>query len=163
MLVDLKILPTLFEIILDQILRLSTKPSWIWHSYQSFPGGVSRVKSFWDIGELKSDYKSLTPKLGQVLKRIQMSKNVTGVMVMNQDGMPVIMIIIFNILLYCFVSCFYISTLCSMFAFAMNQPHIGDRDHRFQHWSFWPSSYIAGCGLCFAYTLCSAGCFLLRG
>ena len=30
----------------------------------------------------------------QVLKRIQMSKNVTGVMVMNQDGMPVIIIFI---------------------------------------------------------------------
>ena len=30
----------------------------------------------------------------QVLKRIQMSKNVTGVMVMNQDGMPVILILI---------------------------------------------------------------------
>ena len=53
-----------------------------------------------------------------------MSKNVTGVMVMNQDGMPVIMIIIFNILIYCFVSCFYISTLCPMFAFVMNQDHI---------------------------------------
>ena len=67
-------------------------------------------RAFRDTGELKLDYKSLTPKLGQVLKRIQMSKNVTGVMVMNQDGMPVIMIIIFNILIYCFVSCFYIST-----------------------------------------------------
>ena len=33
----------------------------------------------------------------QVLKRIQMSKNVTGVMVMNQDGMPVIIIIITDI------------------------------------------------------------------
>ena len=61
-------------------------------------------RASWDIGELKSDYKSLTPKLTQVLKRIQMSKNVTGVMVMNQDGMPVIMIIIFNILiLFCFM------------------------------------------------------------
>ena len=34
----------------------------------------------------------------QVLKRIQMSKNVTGVMVMNQDGMPVIIIIIIIII-----------------------------------------------------------------
>ena len=34
------------------------------------------------------------PYHGQVLKRIQMSKNVTGVMVMNQDGMPVIIIVI---------------------------------------------------------------------
>ena len=81
-------------------------------------------RAFWDNGELKLDYKTLIPKLGQVLKRIQMSKNVTGVMVMNQDGMPVIMIIIFNILIYCFVSCLYISTLCSMFAFAMNQDQI---------------------------------------
>ena len=56
-------------------------------------------RAFRDTGELKSDYKSLTPTLGQVLKRIQMSKNVTGVMVMNQDGMPVIMIIVFNILI----------------------------------------------------------------
>ena len=32
-------------------------------------------------------------------------------------------------------------------------PHIGDRDHRFQHWSFWPSSYIAGCVLLILYVL----------
>ena len=81
-------------------------------------------RTFRDTGELKLDYKTLIPKLGQVLKRIQMSKNVTGVMVMNQDGMPVIMIIIFNCLIYFFVLCLYISTLCSMFAFVMNQDHI---------------------------------------
>ena len=57
-------------------------------------------RAFRDTGELKLDYKTLIPKLAQVLKRIQMSKNVTGVMVMNQDGMPVIMIIIFNCLIY---------------------------------------------------------------
>ena len=53
-----------------------------------------------------------------------MSKNVTGVMVMNQDGMPVIMIIIFNCLVYFFVLCLYYVSLCFMFAFVMNQDHI---------------------------------------
>ena len=111
-LVDLKILPTLFMMIHDQIPRLSTKPSWNWHLYQSLKLWMvyRESRAFRDTGELKLDYKTLIPKLGQVLKRIQMSKNVTGVMVMNQDGMPVIMIIIFNCLIYFFVLCFYIST-----------------------------------------------------
>ena len=34
------------EMIHDQILRLSTKPSWNWHLYQSFLNGVSRITSF---------------------------------------------------------------------------------------------------------------------
>ena len=45
-------------------------------------------------GPLQKCVNNSHPYHDQVLKRIQMSKNVTGVMVMNQDGMPVIIIVI---------------------------------------------------------------------
>ena len=164
MLVDLKILPTLFEIILDQILRLSTKPSWIWHSYQSFPGGVSRVKSFWDIGELKSDYKSLNPQTWSGTQEDSDEQEChrgdgdePGRHAGDHDYHFQHPHILFCFMFLYFYFMYYVC-ICNE-----PGPHIGDRDHRFQHWSFWPSLYIAGCGLCFAHTLCSAGCFLLRG
>ena len=94
-----------------------------------------------------------------------MSKNVTGVMVMNQDGMPVIVIIIFNCLIYFFVLCLYISTLCSMFAFAMKQDrmpviviiifNIGHFGHRYILLDLACFLYV------YIYTLYSTGCFLL--
>ena len=108
--------------ILGQIFRLSTRPSW---NLTFIPKRSEWCFKSQELLRYKwTQIKYKTSKLAQVLKRIQMSKNVTGVMVMNQDGMPVIMIIIFNILIYCFVSCSYISTLCTMFAFVMNQDHI---------------------------------------
>ena len=153
-----------FEMILDQILRLSTKPSWNWHLYQSFLNGVSIVKSFlrywWTQVRLQESHSqtwSGTQEDSDEQECHRGDGDEPGRHAGDHDyhfQHPHI--------LFCFMLLYFylMSYVC-----ICNEPgpHIGDRDHRFQHWSFWPSSYIAGFGLSFAYTLCSAGCFSLRG
>ena len=121
-------------------------------------------RAFRDTGELKSDYKSLNPQTWSGTQEDSDEQEChrgdgdePGRHAGDHDYHFQHPHILFCFMFLYFYFMYYVC-ICNE-----PGPHIGDRDHRFQHWSFWPYSYITGCGLCFAHTLCSAGCFLLRG